>query len=963
MRNNGPQSTNPAQDAAAQARRAALEAAAARRRAEAAEAARAASAAPAAAPRPAQVRDASAADGASRLESSAAVRGAVPLPPPPPVSGALGAELMGALGLVGPGSSVSAAMGFMRDLRGRLEGRPPVAAGAVTATMLNPRGFYEASAALKGRPEMAEAETDVRAVQAMTTADHLARQLQAEPDLSRYPAETVAQLASFREVNHPGLQAALDAALEKTFEGDGLEPEDMSKELAYLAHKSTDAGVKDALAGRVKAWADQALARGLDGKEKDSGVEKGLGEFQDAMIKLAERTGMGDVVQKAAEDALKDGEKLIEETAERGRSLWDKVTGAVSGFIDGAFGAIGDGIKKAIGAVGDVAEFAVDKVGDVAESGLDLAAAGLDAVGADGAADFTRKAGDAVDSAYDWVGKQADGFVDGVGAALGDTVTGIGTTIAHPIETVKGVAHLVANPGEIVNVAKAMWAVASEGGTAHAIGYIAGNLAPALLSGGSSSAATLTGRVGAIAGQSRVLTTLSTAAKASKAAQVLAKGGAIARGSALAQSVASGIGKAGALAGKARAGLATFVRESSLGRLAIKAGDELRVPQALEKFRSAKVALNDSVDRALGAQVQRLDNTALGRGVEKALPDFVPQTVTTEQRLAALAAKGPEAPIRLEADAQGVINERAVVDGQVIDEAAYQPRRRHAPDAGKNERSHLEAAREKPREIGDIPRERGLKREANSIQRVQHGERLQGTAHRPGAAAGAQPDIVIDFKGKAYQDKIGAEAKRIGARTDLTPEQKLQEVNTLVNRHLTANFTPDQIKALEDYHTPFNAAGKPISTEDYLRDGLADCRGYAAVHQMALQDAGFQAGISVSGTVLEDVGGRAAVLDELGAPLPQEVLEARGLSHYYNVVQIDGKQIIADAFNPAASGVELAEALKRGFVDRGGARRVHYVAGNYGATVLNDGLGSAVGGLAASVPAATAQAALQQETE
>jgi hypothetical protein len=103
------------------------------------------------------------------------------------------------------------------------------------------------------------------------------------------------------------------------------------------------------------------------------------------------------------------------------------------------------------------------------------------------------------------------------------------------------------------------------------------------------------------------------------------------------------------------------------------------------------------------------------------------------------------------------------------------------------------------------------------------------------------------------------------------------------------------------------------------------------------------------------------VLDDLGNPLPQEVLEARGLSHYYNVVQIDGKQIIADAFNPAASGVELAEALKRGFVDRGGSRRVHYVAGNYGATVLNDGLGSAVGGLAATVPAATAQAAMQEE--
>jgi hypothetical protein len=920
-------------EAIAQARRAALEAAAARRAEAAAQAAEARkqAAKPGAVPVPADANTE-----AVRAARGAQVgpKGAVPLPPPPGDAD----SLLAAMAEFAPPELVAQAAAYMSALRGELEGPAAMAAGAITGTMMDPSGFYEAAGRLKGSDQMATSEADVRAVASMTTADNLAAKLREEPDLTQHSPETVKQLASFREVAHPELQSAIDNALETTFKGD-LEPDQITREMAYMAHHSQDSGVKDALEGKMKDWADSALEKSMDGKEKDSGVEKGLSEFQEEMVALAERTGMGDVVQKASEDALKDGEKLIEETAKRGRSLWDKFTGAVSGFIDGAFGAIGDGIKKAIGAVGDVAEFAVDKVGDVAEAGLDVAAAGLDAVGLDGAADFTRAAGDHVDAAYDWVGKQANGFVDGVGDALGDTVIGVGSVIAHPVDTVKAVGHLVTHPQEIVTVGKALWAEASKGGIAHALGYVAGNIAPALLTGGSTNAATLGGRLAAVAGESRVLTTLVNGAKASRVGMALSRGGQAAStvSRAIGQSrVGQLVGRGAELAGKARTGAATFVRESSLGKLAIKAGEQTKIPQLVDRFKAARTAFNTKVDDVLGAQVRKLDDTALGKGVERALPKHVPQSVTTEARLAELAAQAPQGPIRLEdgIDVEGVIKQRGA-DGDAI----YQQ-----VDAADAQRLDPKLQRE----IGEIPRQRGLRGADGEIQNLRAGDRLQGTFS---IGKGQQPDIVAAFGGPGFEAKIG---RRIDAiDPNLPATEKIRQINEIVNDAIRPNFDPKAIDELDAFHQGFNDRGMPVTTEDYLTYGMADCRGYAVVNQMALQRAGLQSGIATSKTVLQDLAG----------PVPAGLVrEADGLSHFYNVVQVDGKQIIADAFNPAASGNELAEALARGFVDRGGDRIVHYLPGakGRGAVILNDGAGGVFDASALVAPVGTTAAAQRE---
>jgi hypothetical protein len=504
---------------------------------------------------------------------------------------------------------------------------------------------------------------------------------------------------------------------------------------------------------------------------------------------------------------------------------------------------------------------------------------------------------------------------------------------------VKGVAHLVTHPKEIVTVGKALWATASEGGMAHALGYVVGNLAPALLTGGSTSAGTLTGRVAAIAGESRVLTTLVNGAKASRVGQVLARGGQAASriSTAVSQTrLAQGISRAAELAGKAKTGAAQFVRESSLGRLAIKAGEELRIPQIVDRVKTARTQFNTRVDEFLGAQVRKLDDTAVGKGIERALPGHVPQTVTTEARLAELAARGSQAPIRLEdgVEVEGVIKKRGA-DG----DAVYQEV--DAADAQRLDPKLHE------REIGSIPRERGLRRGADEIQNLRPGDRLQGTFS---TGRGTQPDIVAAFDGPLFEQKVGRQIDALDP--NLPPQEKIQRINEIVNEAIRPNFDPKAIDELDAFHQGFNARGVHVSTEDYLAYGMADCRGYCALNQMALQRAGFQSGIAVSKTVLEDVAG--AVPAGL-------VREADGLSHYYNVVQVDGKQLIADAFNPAASGTELAEALTRGFVDRGGDRIVRYLPGRYGATILNDGVGGLVDASALVAPAATAAAAQQEQ--
>lgn len=507
------------------------------------------------------------------------------------------------------------ALQYMQQLRAQVQGLPPQAVPAISQLLYDPSTFYQQGQAMVGSDYQAQARPEAEAIAGAANGPTLAQRLQEEPNLTTYPEETLNQLASFREAPSPEVQEALDRAAKETLEDDDFDPEKLNPAIAHIIKTSSDPEIKEMLEDKLKDWAKGKLEDSLEGKEKDSGVEDGLGEFQEAIVGLAEKTGLGEELQSIAETTLKDGEGLIEETAKKGRSLWDKFTGAVSGFIDKAFGAIGDGISKAIGAVGDVAKFALDKTGDVWEKGLDLAGAGFDAVGLEGVGNAARKAGDVVDGAYDFVGDQTDNFVDGFGDGIAGTVTGIGSTIAHPIQTVKGLAHIVTHPQDLPKIGKAIWDEASQHGIAGALGYATAQVLPAILSGGSSAGTSLTARLGAVAGKSQVLSTGLAVIKGSKAGQIASK-------------VLQGANYVRQVPGRA----INFVAKNTLGKLTTRIGQQPVIRniaqrigtsapvEALKKVQAAiaqrKFDFNTKLDTALAKGVQNLDNTALAQSLQ-----------------------------------------------------------------------------------------------------------------------------------------------------------------------------------------------------------------------------------------------------------------------------------------------------------------------------------------------------------
>lgn len=698
----------------------------------------------------------------------------------------------------------------------------------------------------------------------------LAQQLAAQPDLSQYPVEVINQLAALRSANNPRVNQALDRAALATLQGP-LDLAAMSPGLAHILLTSQDPFVKTTLSNKLKSWTNDQLKQALAGKEGEDGVQQALADFQNRLVKFAETTGISGPLQEAAEAALRDNQGALEETAEKGRSFLSAVWDGISGAVEGAFNAVGGAIEKAVGAVGDVASFALDKVGDVYEAGFDVAAAGFDAVGLDGVADVTRKAGDAVDGVYDFAGEQVNGFVDGVGAGFAGMVTGVGQVIAHPVETLQGIAHLVTNPGQIPEMAKALWNEASKGGIAYAVGYIAANVAPALLSGGSSLGASTLARVGAVARH------FAPAAKVIKGLE--------------ASRVVSGLAQAGGKVSSAvHNAIGGIAQRTGLTAAATRVGNT-PVGQLVRKASDLKLEFNNRVDRAIAGRLEA----------------WSPRPTVQGAIDARQAAKVSDAINLGDGEVGGVIKKRGS-DG----DAVYETK---GADAG------LPASKI---ELGGVEVNGGVQWGDNRLPALREGDRLRGTVDvDTGGVPGEQPHIEM-VSGPLFEEKIGRQVDQIAADTSLTPQQKVEKITEVVARSLEANHTPEQVKKLTEIHNRhideqvalgIERADVGISTEKYLEAGMADCRGFCVLNQMALQRAGFDAGVTLSKTTLRDI----------GPSVPAGVIrEADGLSHYYNVVMVDGKLLIADAFNPTATGFEVAQALTGGFRDRNGARAIFY---------------------------------------
>ncbi len=883
-----------------------------------------------AAPRPAQggpavvpggPADAAGLAAGTALEAQDGPRGRVAMPGGP--RGADAADFDGFDGFGVPGLSVAEARAYVQDALRALDGPPAGAVQAAAGLLGDPRRFTDALrqlATLRGTPEGAAVKAELDRLAARATPALLAAKLLAVADPAALPPATLAQLGRLRAVADPALQAALDRTAVQLLPQ--LSPERLVRDDALAAlvaplANSHDPQARAALARAVGGWTDAALTRALAGKTDAAGVKQALGDFEAEIVGLARATGLGAPLQAAAEQALQQRSGAIEAIAQpkKKKGFWGKITGAVSGVVEGVSNGIGGALKFAVDGIGKVAKVAIDVTAKVSTVGLDLTAAALDAAGADGAAAKVRAADRLVEKAYAAVGDQVQLFAEGVGSAFRDTVVGIGSTIAHPIETVKGIAHLVTHPGEIPKVAKALWDTATEKGPAYALGYVAGNLLPMVLSGGSSSGGSLGARIGAIAGESRLIggalklagesrlvTGAVSVAKASGKAVAATRAGRVA---------IQGYEAFATVAGKARK--FTTVPREFVGRLAAKSetiqravsyvkGVGARLEQtpavrAMQRLKRAYedrvVALNDKVDGALRAGLARAEGSGVGqRIVGKALPARAERIVqgNVQRDLAA----GRE----LSQAERDILARRG--DSLADVEEANRAGLNKLPDRPEQEQLLTSKGKEKTRAIYE---DRDGARGRVGQNQIEDGVIFEGA--RP---HGDMPNVRVDLKHPKLE-AAREKALAIGRDATLSTQQKIDRIVELVRGEGDGPGLLRAASSSEGTNALFEGIngklkGAQFRLEDlgtYLDSQVGDCRHFALTTQSLLQEA------------VPELRPRV-VYAKTYETVANGVTE--GVNHAFNVITIDGKDVVVDAILPHFTGGLVDDYVNRGLFGR-----------------------------------------------
>lgn len=133
-----------------------------------------------------------------------------------------------------------------------------------------------------------------------------------------------------------------------------------------------------------------------------------------------------------------------------------------SRLVQGAADFAGKGVALGSQALGTVE-------GALTRGGARVAAKGLDLVGAPQAAERVRRTGDTaakvIERGAGQAGETASNFISGIGDGAGSLVEGVGTAVAHPIQTVKGLQRL----DQVINPISQLRAVVVEGKSPSAV--------------------------------------------------------------------------------------------------------------------------------------------------------------------------------------------------------------------------------------------------------------------------------------------------------------------------------------------------------------------------------------------------------------------------------------------------------------------------------------------------------------
>jgi hypothetical protein len=118
------------------------------------------------------------------------------------------------------------------------------------------------------------------------------------------------------------------------------------------------------------------------------------------------------------------------------------------------------------------------------------------------------------------------------------------------------------------------------------------------------------------------------------------------------------------------------------------------------------------------------------------------------------------------------------------------------------------------------------------LKRFDNLDRIQGSD----VAGGGQPSFLLDLESPELS-RLRADARVIGADAALSQQQKIEKVADLVNGKLkfASVKTPEYRVPFDQLNARYKGQAAPMS--EYIKAGVADCRGFAALNQVLLQEA------------------------------------------------------------------------------------------------------------------------------
>ncbi|MDB5098174.1 MAG: hypothetical protein JWM80_2595 [Cyanobacteria bacterium RYN_339] len=342
---------------------------------------------------------------------------------------------------------------------------------AAAALMLRPEALAAAVkdlGALAGTPLAAAYAAKLDELKALATPQALAARLPGL-DLAALSPPARTDLAALHGAD-PMLDSALDQAgvalLQRGVTLEQLEADPSLGQVLAGLQGSQDPNVQPLLLDSTRSWLHASLDHACDGKQNDDGVQQAVSEHCARMQALAEATGLGPALGQSFQPVMDESAGQLHDVSMRGKGLLEQGLDVVGGLV---------------GSLGDLVNNSFHFVGTVFEGGVHLAGQGLGAaLDAAGAHDLAHD----VEGAADGLGQGLGDFADGLGAGVGGMTKGLGEMVKNPVGTLQGIAALVTDGAKRDAMIGNLRDEITGHGLAYGLGYVLGNLAPMVLTGG-----------------------------------------------------------------------------------------------------------------------------------------------------------------------------------------------------------------------------------------------------------------------------------------------------------------------------------------------------------------------------------------------------------------------------------------------------------------------------------------------